>query len=108
MTRMRGTRSRARRGLFLATSCLLLFGGGDGARAGNYDHPGLVLAGKDGWVTPAEATAKGYALYERRWLPTKLAPKLAAWKKDDEKRSGWKDAYKVESAHYRIVTTAPR
>ena len=87
---------------------LCAFAGGSPAVAENYAHPGLVFAGKDGWLTPAVATAKGYVRYQRRWLPSRLAPKLAAWEAEDKKRNGWKDAYKAESLHYRIVTDVPR
>ena len=71
------------------------------ARAENYDHPGLVFAGKDGWLTPAEADAKGYFEYQRRWLPQASKKQLAAWEKSNQ------EVKQRESRHYRIWAQIP-
>lgn len=78
------------------------------AVAQNFDHPGLVHAGKAGWVTPGRAAELGYFEYRGRWLPKKLRKRVAAWEKKDARVKGWTDAYKEKSKHYRIVTDVPR
>ena len=75
------------------------------AQPGN--HAYRVHVGKDGWVSPAEASAKGYFFYKDRWLPKKLQSKLKRWERLDAKVKSWKDAYRVKSKHYRIKTNAP-
>lgn len=94
------------RGLPALLLALALLGGQGWAE--NYDHPGLVFAGKEGWVTPEQATAKGYTRYRGRWLHRSMSAKLKTWEAQDAKVKGWGDAWKTESANYRILTTVPR
>lgn len=92
-----------------AAVCLAVLSWAAGtAAAQNFDHPGLVHAGKAGWVEPARARELGYFEYRGRWLPRKLAKKVKAWERADARMSGWEDRYKVKSKHYRIETDVPR
>lgn len=87
------------------------------AAAQNRDHPGLVFADGLGWVTPVEATAKGYVEYERRWMTKAAAAKCATWEKERANKKSADRAnaasatpltWKTESKHYRITTNVPR
>lgn len=91
----------------LAIACTTLSAHG-ALRAQHGSHAQRVFIGKDGWVTPAVATAKGWFLHQDRWVPKKLKSKIKSWDKADAKMRGFRDAYKVKTKHYRIKTNAPR
>lgn len=67
-----------------------------------------VHVGKGLWVTPAEASARGWFPYKDRWLPKRLKSKARRWERADAKVDGFSDAYRAKSKHYRIRTNAPR
>ena len=77
------------------------------ALAQHGSHAYRVHIGDGKWVTPAEASAKGYMLYRERWLPSSLKKKVKVWQRADKGVETFADAYHVKTKHYRIKTNTP-
>ena len=58
-------------------------------------------------VWPPKDRKKTFA-YRGRVLPVKYERKVKAWERQDARMSGWEDAYKTKTKHYKIVTNVPR